>query len=139
MTATPNSEVLQSLAALDPLKSDFRVSHKKEGEWHLFPCKHPKTVYLRNVLSNEILFECDTASYDEQRPQIERFVAHLHSLGVEPLVAWSGSKSFHVSVIFDPTTAFDSRALVVDGDKVDLLRVARTVPTLRLSSGRPSE
>ena len=44
-------EFLRSLAALDPLKSDFRVSHKKEGEWHLFPCRHPKTIYLRNVLS----------------------------------------------------------------------------------------
>src|SRR3989454_2160953 len=118
------SDILHGLLSLDALRKFRYASHGAKERWHQYPddCHHNEPVYLRSVLANEVLFECDTGTYDEQRPQIVKFVDYLRSVGIEPLVAWSGSKSFHVSVFFNPESAFNKRLLE---HEVDLFKVAR--------------
>ena len=68
------SDILHGLLDLDALGKFRYVSHGAKERWHEYPddCHHDEPVYLRSVLANEVLFECDTGTYDEQRPQIAK-------------------------------------------------------------------
>jgi hypothetical protein len=83
------------------------VQHSKTDRWHRWPCGHPEPVYTRNLIPNEVLFECDDPpantpeGWRVQREQFLKFAWFLEASSIPHVLAYSGSKGFHLHLFFN--------------------------------------
>ena len=123
------------------------LTHEEKSGYHVWhswtDCAHKDLpVFHRNVIPTEILFEADFPAantdegWKEQREQVLRLVGVLKKNNIEYELCFSGSKSFHVTIYFDPLTTLpnlDYKSSGIDGFKLarlviwaELARQAKT-------------
>jgi len=88
---------------------DFKGRHTKEvpAKDYWFLVKYAPIIHYKK-LPNEIVIEIDNPSREELKKVLKR----LRQLDIEPLVCWSGNKSWHVHILTFPEHIKDPREYV---------------------------
>ncbi len=94
---------LKAVQALSPTKP-ILIWHGGNDRWHLFPCRHSESVWTCSILPSELFLDWDTTDWAEARRQALRVQAWAEKHGISVETAFSGSKSIHQSLYFDPAT-----------------------------------
>jgi len=104
------------------------VQHAKADRWHEWPCRHGEPVYTRTLIPNEVLFECDTptamepAGWVAQRDGFRRLSSFMTRASIPHVLAYSGSKGFHLHLFFSADWVDPSDAVGMYAARIAIFR-----------------
>ncbi len=85
-------------------KRPLLIWHRGKDMWHNFPCQHDLPIWTASILPNEIFFDWDAPNWDDAYREAIKVEDWAGMSGIEIETAFSGSKSIHQSIYFDPSS-----------------------------------
>ncbi len=106
-------------------KRPLLIWHHGKDKWHKFPCDHDEPIWTASILPNEIFFDWDAPNWDDAYKEAIKVEDWAGMSGIEIETAFSGSKSIHQSIYFDPSSIEVPKDMVEELKDIDVARAVR--------------